>query len=117
MAVKFVPIVFALIIGYIFLGVGNPIPDHTISTLDPFIKLSPYLGLLMSIPSIIFIFDGFYACTAIQTSMKRPEKMPTAMMAGLIIVATISFLMSASLLLSTSNGSMDDYGTNGFIPN
>jgi len=100
MAFKFLPIAVAIVIGYIFLGDtthgGYRAPD--VSSSDPFISLSPFVGMFMSIPAIFFAYDGFYSTTSISDKMEKPQKYPVALVLGLLIVAIIYFLISLSLV-------------------
>lgn len=109
-SVKFIPIVFAILIGFILIasghgGNGNRTPSwlpqqgwnetkHNLLT-----RLIPWLGIIGSLPSIIFSFDGFYSAAGIQTEMQKPEKTGLALVSGLVIVSVIDVLITISLLL------------------
>lgn len=108
-SVKFIPIIFAAIIGYVYLGINNgqphpqPTPDYGKAKL--FQEYYPLLGVMVSIPSVFFVFDGFYGAASIQNEMKEPAKLPKALLFGLIIVSALDLLISISLMLS-SDGSV-----------
>ena len=72
-----------------------------------FSQLYPALGLVGSIPAIVFSFDGFYASAGIQSEMEKPEKTSSAMTIGLLVVSTLDILISISLLLASTNGKIN----------
>ncbi|MEG1739582.1 MAG: amino acid permease [Bacilli bacterium] len=85
-AIKFVPLVVAACIGFVFVGIegvkaGSIItdgfrPGETGPTLPSFSSLSPGLGMFIAIAGIFFAYDGFYVTAGIQTEMKEPKKTP-----------------------------------------
>lgn len=108
-SVKFIPVVFAILIGFILLIANKNIGNHLPSWLPQYdwntgqhqllTRSVPWIGLVGSLPSIIFSFDGFYSAAGIQTEMKHPEKTGLALVTGLIIVSVIDVLITISLLL------------------
>jgi amino acid transporter len=58
----------------------------------------------MSIPSVLFVVDGFYSSTAIQSSMKEPKKMNKAILLGLISILSIDILIAISLMFGQQEG-------------
>jgi amino acid transporter len=103
--VKFIPLAFAAIIGYVVVGTGG-VPSsvaHVVvdSNSGPrtFNSLTPFLGIMASIPAIFFAYDGFYTTAGIQTEMKDPKKVSMVMTVGLLIVSAIDILISISLLI------------------
>lgn len=113
-SVKFLPLIFAALIGFILLATGqisgpvNPIlPDPNgqyITNTPLFSQLNPVLGIFASVPAVFFAFDGFYATAGLQSQMKEPKKISMSMTIGLAAVAFIDILISVSLLLSSTNG-------------
>lgn len=101
-SIKFFPLVFAIVIGYIVVGINGEItplvPEPTKTPL--FNQLNPVSGLFVSIPSIFFVFDGFYSTAGLQTEMKEPRKTSIAMIIGLCVVSFIDILISVSLMIS-----------------
>ncbi|MDE6477091.1 MAG: APC family permease [Mycoplasmoidaceae bacterium] len=96
------PLIFAAIIGYVYYADTGTINE--ISYVKPatplFNELNPVLGIFISIPSIFFVFDGFYSTAGLQTEMKEPKKTSNAMLIGLLCVSTIDLLISISLMIS-----------------
>jgi amino acid transporter len=110
MSVKFIPIVFAFIIGFVFIGnheVPNPwLPSNTepANNTPLFTNLSPICGIIASIPAIFFAFNGFTYPANLTSDMKEPKKLPLTMTLGLIIVTVIYVGISVSMLISSSTG-------------
>ena len=115
-SVKFLPLIFAILVGFILLSLnltGSPTGDVPTPwpTWDKDNKLLtqilPGLGMIGSIPAIVFSFDGFYTSAGMQSEMEKPEKTSIAMLIGLIIVSIIDVLISLSLLFGSSNGKIN----------
>ncbi len=100
--VKFLPLIFAAIIGYVYYGDTGSINEFSqVKSATPlFNELNPVLGIFISIPSIFFVFDGFYSTAGLQTEMKEPKKTSNAMLIGLLCVSSIDLLISISLMIS-----------------
>lgn len=110
-SVKFIPIVFAILIGFILYGINKsgatppspwPVPDWNQGSHQLLTRLVPGLGIIGSLPSIIFSFDGFYTTAGMQSEMKKPEKTGLAIVSGLLIVSVIDLLITVSLLLCST---------------
>ena len=71
-------------------------------------KLSPILGIISCSPAIIFSYDNFYSPTGLQSEMQEPKKAPLALVIGLAIVLIINIDVSIFLLLSSSNGRINE---------
>ena len=91
-SVKFIPLAFAAIAGFVVAGItGNPMGGTTVlpdieQTHKTFVLLSGatgILGVIGSIPAIAFSFDGFYTAAGMQSEMKEPEKTPKVLVFGL----------------------------------
>jgi amino acid transporter len=67
-------------------------------------NLTPVLGIFMSIPSILFVVDGFYSATAIQSSMREPKKMSKAILFGLVAIVAVDILIALSLMFGPKAG-------------
>jgi hypothetical protein len=103
----------AAVIGFIYISVNGtsntntilPSPDKPEQPL--FTQLAPVLGIFMSIPSILFVVDGFYSATAIQSKMQEPKKIGKALVVGLVFIMLVDLIIAVSLLLGAK-------GTAGF---
>ena len=124
-SVKFIPLAFAAIAGFVVAGItGNPMGGTTVlpdieQTHKTFVLLSGatgILGVIASIPAIAFSFDGFYTAAGMQSEMKEPEKTPKALVFGLLIVAVIDILVAISLLIGTSTSNMGKVSGLAIIP-
>ena len=124
-SVKFIPLAFAAIAGFVVAGItGNPMGGTTVlpdieQTHKTFVLLSGatgILGVIGSIPAIAFSFDGFYTAAGMQSEMKEPEKTPKALVFGLLIVAVIDVLVAISLLIGTSTSNMGKVSGLAIIP-
>jgi len=124
-SVKFIPLAFAAIAGFVVAGItGNPMGGTTVlpdieQTHKTFVLLSGatgILGVIGSIPAIAFSFDGFYTAAGMQSEMKEPEKTPKALVFGLLIVAVIDILVAISLLIGTSTSNMGKVSGLAIIP-
>jgi hypothetical protein len=82
----------------------TPMPTPEDKTQVYFNNISPILGIFMSIPSILFVVDGFYSSTAIQTSMREPKKMSKAILVGLMVITVIDLLIALSLMFGPKQG-------------
>ncbi|GHU50801.1 hypothetical protein FACS189459_5360 [Bacilli bacterium] len=111
MYAKIIPIIFCAIIGFIIVAIYGsqntflPNPDKKIDT--PMAdQMFPILGIFSIIPSLFYSFDGFYSSASIQRNMKEPKKFPFAIIAGLLIIAIIDLVITASLCVGSSDGSV-----------
>lgn len=125
-SVKFVPLAFCVIAGITLAATGNgwttgeyihilPVTPDTKNL--RLIQLAPTLGIIGSIPAIIFSYDGFYTAAGIQSEMEEPKKTPLAIVIGLLIVSLINLLIAVSLLFGSKDGKVTTLGwfdDNGF---
>lgn len=126
LAVKFLPLVFVGIIGFVlaFAGKGGVDKVH-VSTVHPDGMLrygasiadkngmGAFFGVFLAISAIFFAYDGFYVAAGIQSEMKEPKKTPRAIFWGLAITTIIYLIIAISMSLN-GNGSffgMLDYFT------
>lgn len=111
--VKFLPIIFAGLIGFISIGMGNSVPDKIISSNDTplFNELSPAIGIFASIPAIFFAFDGFYSTASFKSQLKKPEKISSILAIGLAIVSALDILITVSLILCSKDGTIAGINT------
>ena len=104
-ALKFLPLIFAAIMGWIIagskgFGVQADVHEHWS---DPaaakynFFGISPLFGFFGSLAAIFFAYDGFYATAGVQTEMREPKKTPKALVIGLSIVTLIYTLIAVSM--------------------
>lgn len=124
-AFKFLPLVFAAIIGFVILGVNgkvagpdykpdfNPTPPSDEAGLFSLSYLTPGFGLFIAMGAIFFAFDGFYVTAGIQTEMKEPKKTPLAILMGMIVVTVIYLIIAISMSLGSTNGGPS--GIEGFL--
>jgi amino acid transporter len=115
MCFKFIPLVFAIVIGYIVFGMSSGcLPDGTKYLPSsnhnpaPFLTdYSPVLGIIASVPAIFFAFNGFQYPASMTSHMKNPKQLPLSMLVGIVIVIIVYVLISLSLILSSGNGGVD----------
>ena len=50
---------------------------------------SPYLGVIASIPAILFAYDGFYAITSLKSDMKEPKKLGSVVALGISLITAL----------------------------
>lgn len=113
-SVKFLPIVFTIIIGFVIVGIsgfqngqslGNGIDfDDSHYNQFSFSKLSPGIGMFIAIGAIFFAYDGFYVGAGIQSELKEPKKTPIIILVGMIVVTIIYLLVAISMSISSSQG-------------
>lgn len=125
--IKFIPLAIAAFLGFIFLGLhpGQIGGNGWLPKSNPTVPLNkdntymnnlyPVLGIFMSIPSVLFVVDGFYSSTAIQSSMKEPKKMNKAILLGLISILSIDILIAISLMFGPKEGG-GITGFSGWLP-
>lgn len=111
---KFIPLVFAALIGFILLGLGakataqvEPIINGSLATGSSLASMTPGIGMFLGIGAIFFAFDGFYVSAGIETEMEEPKKAPLAIVLGLLLV-TIIYLVIAISMSIVGNGSIND---------
>lgn len=102
--IKFIPIVILPIFAYISASSGQPTlnPPSIPSGLN---GLHPGLGIIASIPAILFAFDGFFTITTLRSSLKNKKQMPWIMLIGLIIISLTYLYLSIAFALPPNNGS------------
>ena len=102
--IKFIPIVLLPIFAYISSSNGGPVlnpPDKP----DGLNGLHPGLGIIASIPAILFAFDGFFTITTLRSSLKNKKQMPWIMLVGLIVISLTYLYLSIAFALPPNNGS------------
>lgn len=131
-SVKFLPLVFAAVLGFVILGMNGQIANtgydagfnpsiptdysqnsqeyvaynsNNFSSIYNFANLTPGFGMFIAIGSIFFAYDGFYVTAGIQTEMKEPKKTPYAILFGLIAVTVIYLIIALSMSLGSEDGS------------
>ncbi|QZX48986.1 APC family permease [Mycoplasma sp. E35C] len=117
--VKFIPLVFAIIIGFVvFYNNGSKPTNPNINNFEfklpedidiakkfSFTNLSPGFGMFISIGAIYFAYDGFYYAAGIQSEMKQPKKTPLAILVGLSFVTVVYLIMAVAMSLGSTDGS------------
>ncbi len=99
---KFVPLTMVVLAGVIYSGVNQDAglfeqiskPDeHPIT----------FIGILVSIPSILFAFDSFVGVGNLSLDMKNPKKnVPLSIIIGMLIVTVFYMLVTISQILVSS---------------
>lgn len=92
---KFVPIAAVILLGIIFgamngggLWTGHWYPEQQVGNLD-------VVGIIGSIPSILFAFEGYLIIGNVAGDMKNPDKnVSLALVVGLIVVSTVYLLIT-----------------------
>ena len=132
---KFVPLLFAAIIGFVCLAMGKSnVTVYPTQTAEGVIypswlpetwgkvegrqflnSMFPMLGIVASIPAILFAYDGFYSAASIQTEMQHPEKTGRALAIGLLIVSVANIVIAISLCFCSRDGKLGgiDFGLEG----
>ncbi|MCQ3915107.1 MAG: APC family permease [Mycoplasmoidaceae bacterium] len=110
------PLAFCIIAGIVIacMGLGG---EHSIAPVAPEVgshvrlaQMFAPLGVIGSIPAIIFSYDGFYSAAGIQSEMEEPKKTPLALVVGLLIVSAINLLIAVALLFGSENGKVNHLG-------
>ncbi|TPR54730.1 APC family permease [Metamycoplasma neophronis] len=127
LSIKFIPLVFIVIMGFVLVGmnasgvksVSLTIKENTDTTLAngfelfQMPKFGAFIGVFLAIAAIFFAYDGFFTTCGIQSDMKEPKKTPLAILLGLVFT-TIIYLFIA-ILFSINGGtilSMQKYSEN-----
>lgn len=120
-AFKFIPLVFAAILGFVVVGMQhaiatpgyqagfNPTPTPDASSTYSFTNMTPGFGMFISAGAIFFAYDGFYVAAGVQSEMKEPKKTPLAILFGLIVVTVIYLIIAISMSLGAVNGGPQGY--------
>ena len=112
---QILPILFVVIYGIyvlsteggnIFQILPNETPSDNIVVSNPLLANSPYIGLLSSIPSIYFVYDGFYKVANMHSDMKEPHKIKYVILFGMIALVLINIIMSI-FLIAAFNGNLN----------
>ncbi|MGL5732769.1 MAG: APC family permease [Metamycoplasmataceae bacterium] len=113
-AVKFIPLVVAAIMGFIFIGTGeNPDitpgfkPEYTDT--NSLAAMTPGFGMFIAIAGIFFAYDGFYVTSGLNSEMAEPKKTPMAILFGLTLVTIIYLTIAISMSLN-GTGSFFGFG-------
>ncbi|WP_406616807.1 APC family permease [Mycoplasmopsis adleri] len=127
LAVKFIPLAFIAIIGFVLAGTGNggldnvqPLVKSSGESYRDLIKggaglqdlggLGAGLGVFLAVAAIFFAYDGFYVAAGIQSEMKEPKKTPSAIFLGLSITTLIYVIIAVSMSINGGSFfSMKDY--------
>ena len=123
MYIKFVPLLFAFLIGFIILGINGGLPQEnhwwveTVNTTtqanptpNTLVGFSPAIGVFMSLASVFFAFDGFYVAAGIQSQLKEPKKISSILLFGLLIVTAIYLSIALSMTFGAAGGKWANVG-------
>ena len=103
--IKFIPIVILPIFAYLSTfnsDITNQLPPT--DKLEGIGALHPALGIIASIPAILFAFDGFFNITTLRSNLKNKKQMPWIMLVGLILISSIYLYLSIAFALPPNNG-------------
>ncbi len=109
-SIKFVPLIVAMIIGFVIFGLNNNVLPESINTdvtRHPewtLFGISPAFGLFTSLSAVFFAYDGFYVACGLNTQMKNPRQVPLALVIGLSLVTVIYLLIATSCIVGSDNG-------------
>lgn len=97
-ALKFIPIALVIIIGFIYFKKGNNLflpqnPEGPTTTSHPFV------GVLTSLPAILFAFDSFTCVGSIANEAKSKRTVPLAIVIGMILVSVIYIVITIVQIL------------------
>ncbi len=116
-ALRFIPIAFCIVAGIALAATNNGWTTGGTTHIWPetwqtsgnvrLAQMFPLLGIVGSVPAIIFSYDGFYSTAGIQSEMEEPKKTPAALVIGLVIVSIINLLVAISLLFGATNGKVN----------
>ncbi|PAF54794.1 amino acid/polyamine/organocation transporter, APC superfamily [Mycoplasmopsis agassizii] len=118
---KYIPLVVAPIIAYVASGnaaFSNQIPLANRGSL-PSGSLSSYsrwLGLLAAMPSIIFVYDGFYTTTSLRSNLKNKNSLGWLMVIAIAIVTATYLFLTIAFGIGTSSGTIGGI-YEGAVPN
>lgn len=105
--IKLIPIIF--IVGFgIYASLNNKVNtlhwlpteiDPNLRINRPFQTLTPWMGIISSIPSIYYVYDGFYKVASVKSDMKDPKKLSLVIVFGMITLIVINIVLSLFLIL------------------
>ena len=125
MYVKFVPLLFAFLIGFIILGMNHGLPNSNhwwinadllnkpldqLSSPKTLAGFSPAIGVILSLASVFFAFDGFYVAAGVQSQLKEPKKISSIILFGLLFVTIIYLLIALSMTFGAVGGKWANVG-------
>ncbi len=97
---KFIPL-FMVVIGGIYSGCNNT--NNNLFATNMTFTSNNIIGILVSLPSILFAFDSFISIGVLSKDMKNPKRdVPFAVIVAMIIVGVIYTLVTVGQLLSNS---------------
>ncbi len=110
-ALKFIPLTMVILAGIIYSGIQKDAglfdllshPDsHPIS----------FIGILTSVPAILFAFDSFVSVGNLSLDMKNPKKnVPLSVIIGMLIVTSFYILVTISQILVASGNVYEVFNT------
>ncbi|TDO20402.1 amino acid/polyamine/organocation transporter (APC superfamily) [Mycoplasma testudineum] len=102
---KYIPLLIAPI--FAFVASGNTTDSQALSAVVNPSGLSGYskwLGLIAAVPSIIFVYDGFYTATSLRSNIKKKNSIGPLMIIGILIVTVTYLFLTIGFALGTTNG-------------
>lgn len=99
--IKFVPIIAVVILGITFglLDNGGLWNGHWYSNPDGYHSSPDFVGIIISLPSILFVYEGYLIIGNMSGDMKNPEKnVPLAVVIAIIIAAILYVLITVGCI-------------------
>ncbi len=108
---KFVPLIMVIFAGVIYSGT-NQTSGLFERLSDPTNHPVTFIGILTSIPSILFAFDSFIGVGNLSLDMKNPKKnVPLTIIIGMVIASVFYMLVTISQILVASGSVYDVFNT------
>ncbi|NQZ29110.1 MAG: APC family permease [Mycoplasmatales bacterium] len=108
---KFLPIILIPIFGFINVEHNHPTADSPVKGLT---GMSPYLGVVASVPAIFFAYDGFYTVSSIKEEMAKPKLLPLALAIGIGAITSMYLLITSGVLVGSKHGGANVFNNETF---
>ncbi len=108
---KFIPLTMVVLAGVIYSGI-----NHSSGLFErlshPDQNPTSFIGILSSIPAILFAFDSFVSVGNLSLDMKNPKKnVPLSIIIGMLIVTVFYILVTISQILVASGNVYEVFDT------
>ncbi len=120
MIMKVFPIVFVIALGLFTktamshgLLSAHPTHVHIPNGHGGFMKHS-WLGVFLSLPSVLFAFDGFYYVANIRSQMKNPKKILNLTIVLSIVLTVLFYIFLSVAVFTFSDGNVETFVKNAF---
>ncbi|WP_033161448.1 APC family permease [[Mycoplasma] collis] len=96
---KFLPLVFTMIVGIIFLNTNNS-GEQSFNAFVKFTKSFSFKGMIIALPSVLFAYDAFLTVGSITSKLKSPRKNQFLVtLIGMITIIVLYSLIAVSSIL------------------